>query len=88
LLLKTIRDQGFKPSAILLVGTGDTPETLDAVGAAYLEGVLVVGYPRNDITDAFGPGNKAYLAAYRAKYKAEPIAPSRHGRLLRHHDHV
>lgn len=75
LLLKTIRDQGFKPSAILLVGTGDTPETLDAVGAAYLEGVLVVGYPRNDITDAFGPGNKAYLAAYRAKYKAEPIAP-------------
>ena len=75
LLLRTIRDQGFKPGAILFVGTGDTPETLQAIGASYLEGVLVVGYPRNDITDSFGPGNKAYLAAYRAKYKADPIAP-------------
>lgn len=75
LLLRTIREQGFKPGAILMVGTGDTPETLEALGAAYLEGILVVGYPRNDITEAFGPGQGAYLAAYRAKYKAEPIAP-------------
>ena len=28
LLLRTMRDQGFKPAAILLVGTGDTFETL------------------------------------------------------------
>ena len=75
LLMRTMRDQGLKPAAMLWVGTGDTPETLQALGAASLEGVLVVGYPRNDITDTFGPGNKAYLAAYRAKYKADPIAP-------------
>ncbi|MEI7783852.1 MAG: ABC transporter substrate-binding protein [Betaproteobacteria bacterium] len=75
LLLRTIREQGFKPGAILLVGTGDTPETLEAIGAAYLEGVLVVGYPRNDIADSFGPGHRAFLAAYRAKYKSDPIAP-------------
>ena len=75
LLLRTIREQGFKPGAILMVGTGDTPETLEAIGAAYLEGVLVIGYPRHDITESFGPGQGTYLAAYRAKYKAEPIAP-------------
>lgn len=75
LLLRTLRDQGVKPGAILFVGTGDTPETLQALGAAYLEGILVVGYPRNDISEAFGPGNKAYLEAYRAKFKADPVAP-------------
>ncbi len=75
LLMRTARDQGFKPAAMLWVGTGDTPETLQSLGAASLEGVLVVGYPRNDITEKFGPGSKAYLAAYQAKYKADPIAP-------------
>ena len=75
LLLRTAREQGFKPAAILFVGTGDTPETLAALGAASMEGILVVGYPRTDITDKFGPGNKAYLEAYRAKYKSDPVAP-------------
>lgn len=75
LLLRTAREQGFKPAAMLFVGTGDTPETLQALGAASMEGVLVVGYPRNDISETFGPGNKAYLEAYRAKYKSDPIAP-------------
>lgn len=75
LLLRTIRDQGVKPGAIMLVGTGDTPETLQAIGAEYLDGILVVGYPRHDIAESFGPGNQAYLEAYRAKYKADPIAP-------------
>lgn len=75
LLLRTLRDQGVKPAAILFVGTGDTPETLQALGAASLDGILVVGYPRNDISEAFGPGNKAYLAAYQAKYKSDPVAP-------------
>ena len=75
LLLRTAREQGFKPAAILFVGTGDTPETLAALGAASMEGILVVGYPRNDITDKFGPGNKAYLEAYRAMFKSDPVAP-------------
>lgn len=75
LLLRTLRDQGVKPGAILYVGTGDTAETLQALGAEYMEGILIVGYPRQDITEAFGPGSKAYLEAYRAKYKADPVAP-------------
>ena len=75
LLLRTMRDQGVKPGAIVFVGTGDTPETLQALGQEYMEGILVVGYPRNDISEAYGPGNKAYLEAYRAKYKADPVAP-------------
>ena len=75
LLLRTLRDQGVKPGAILYVGTGDTPETLQALGDKYLDGILIVGYPRTDITESFGPGAKDYLEAYRAKYKADPIAP-------------
>lgn len=75
LLLKTARDQGFAPPATMLVGTGDTPETLQAVGARTLEGVLVVGYPRPEQSDAYGPGASAFLAAYRKTYGQDPIAP-------------
>ena len=75
LLLKTSREQGFKPPVILMVGTGDTPETLEALGAEFLEGIFVVSYPRPDISEKFGPGAGAYLAAYRKAYNREPIAP-------------
>lgn len=75
LLLRTMRDQGFKPAAAMLVGSGDTFETLDALGADWLEGIVIVGYPRPDQTEAFGPGAAAYLAAYKAKYQRDPIAP-------------
>ena len=75
LLLRTARDQGFKPGAMLWVGTGDTAETLDSVGAASLEGLLIVSYTRTDVPESFGPGANTYLTAYRNKFKAEPIAP-------------
>jgi branched-chain amino acid transport system substrate-binding protein len=75
LLLRTMRDQGFEPPAILLVGTGDTFETLDALGADALEGIAIVGYPRPDQTETFGPGAAAYLEAYKNKYDRDPIAP-------------
>ncbi len=75
LLLKTAREQGFKPPIILTVGTGDTNETLDALGAEFLEGVMVVSYPRPDISEKFGPGASAYLASYRKTYNREPVAP-------------
>ncbi len=75
LLLKTSREQGFKPPVILMVGTGDTPETLEALGPEFLEGVFVVSYPRPDISEQFGPGASAYLAAYRKAYNRDPIAP-------------
>lgn len=74
LLLRTARDQGFKPPARLWVGTGDATESLESVGAATLEGVLVISYTRTDVVESFGPGAKIYLDAYRAKFKSEPIA--------------
>lgn len=75
LLLRTARDQGFKPAAMITVGTGDTYETLDSLGKDSLEGVLVVSYPRYDTNPKFGPGAEDFLKAYRAKYGKDPIAP-------------
>ncbi len=75
LLLRTARDQGFKPGAMIAVGTGDTFETLDALGKDSLEGILVVSYPRYDMNAKYGPGIEDYLKAYRAKFGKDPIAP-------------
>ena len=75
LMLRTAREQGLKPPAMLWVGTGDTFETLEALGPEYLEGLFVVSYPRPDINEKFGPGAAAYLAAYRKTYNREPVAP-------------
>ena len=75
LLLRTIRDQGFKPPALVLVGTGNEPETLAAVGAPTLEGMLVVAYPLTNVAESYAHGAAAYLDAYRTKYKAEPTLP-------------
>lgn len=75
LLLKTAREQGYKPAVIMTVGTGDTFETLDALGAEYLEGVFVVSYPRPDISEKYAPGAAGYLEAYRKAYNRDPIAP-------------
>ena len=75
LLLRTAKEQGFRPAAMMLVGTGDTFETLDAVGKDALDGVLLVSYPRADIGESYGPGAGAFLAAYRARYSRDPIAP-------------
>jgi branched-chain amino acid transport system substrate-binding protein len=74
LLLKTLKNQGYKVPGIMYVVTGDAPETLNAVGAADLEGVLVVSYPRTNLPSSYSPGGKEYLAAYRAKYNEEPAA--------------
>jgi branched-chain amino acid transport system substrate-binding protein len=75
LMLRTARDQGFKPRAIVITGTSDTFETRDALGKEYLEGILVVTFPRYDINPAYGPGGAEYLAAYRKKFNRDPIAP-------------
>ena len=75
LLLRTARDQGFAPPVLLWVGIGDTIETLESLGAEFLEGMLVITYPRIDITETYGPGVGAYAAAYRAKYNRDVFAP-------------
>jgi branched-chain amino acid transport system substrate-binding protein len=75
LLLRAARDQGFRPPAMMLVGVGDTFETLEALGAEFLQGILLVSYPRPDIGERYGPGAHAFHTAYRAKYNRDPIAP-------------
>jgi branched-chain amino acid transport system substrate-binding protein len=75
LLLRTARDQGFEPPVILLTGVGASPDTLEAMGADGLQGVLVVAYPQTDISEKYGPGVKAFLEAYRASFNRDPIAP-------------
>jgi branched-chain amino acid transport system substrate-binding protein len=75
LMLRTAREQGYKPAAMLWVGTGDTFETLDALGPEYLEGLFVVSYPRPDMSEKYAPGAGAYLATYRKTYNRDPIAP-------------
>lgn len=79
LLLRTAREQNFKPGAIMLVGTGDTFETAEALGKDYLQGILLVSYPRADISESYGPGAGKFLAAYREKYNRDPIAPQAMG---------
>jgi branched-chain amino acid transport system substrate-binding protein len=75
LLLRAARDQGFKPPAIMLLGVGDTKETLDALGKDFLEGVLLISYARPDVNETYSPGAAAFLKLYRDKFKREPIAP-------------
>nr|WP_314256855.1 ABC transporter substrate-binding protein [uncultured Devosia sp.] len=74
LLLRTSRDQGYRPPAIIITGTGDTSETNEALGD-YLNGILVVNYPRYDTAESFAPGVGDYVAAYEAKFGTPPIAP-------------
>lgn len=74
LLLRNLRDQGYKVPGVMYLVTGDAPETLEAVGADTLEGLLVVSYPRTNLAASYSPGGKEYLEAYRAKFKSEPAA--------------
>ena len=74
--LRKMQEVKFSPAAIILVGVGDTAQTLQAVGAAYLQGILVVSYPRPELLNAsYAPGGQAFLQNFKAKYNADPQAP-------------
>jgi branched-chain amino acid transport system substrate-binding protein len=75
LLLRTAKQQNFRPKAILLVGSGDNAESLKAIGADQLQGITVVAYPHAEMSDTYAPGASAYLKAYQAKFNAEPAFP-------------
>jgi len=75
LLLKTMRDQGFRPPVIMTVATGDTRETLEALGANSLNGVYVVSYPHPQMSESYAPGAQQYAASYKKKFGTDPIAP-------------
>jgi len=75
LLLRSARTQGFKPGARVTVATGDTKETLEAIGKDGLEGTYVISYPHPQMSAKYAPGAQDYLQKYRAKYGTDPIAP-------------
>lgn len=75
LLLRTATQQGFKPPAIMMVGSADTTETSKAVPEPQLTGVFVTAFAHNDVAAAYAPGLKEFLAAYKAKFGGEPIFP-------------
>ena len=75
LLLRTAQQQGFTPAARVLIGSGDTRLTLDAVTADVLNGTFVVGYPHFDIQKGYAPGAADFLAAYKKKNGSEPTFP-------------
>lgn len=72
LLLRTAQQQNFNPAAKLLIGSGDTDLTLDAVTAEVLEGDFVVSYPHFDIQDSYAPGTAEFLDSFVEKYGSEP----------------
>lgn len=79
LLLRTAREQGFKPSVVMLVGLGDSKETVDAIGLDYLQGMLVVTYPRQEANPTFAPGADALSDLYVEKFNQQPAGNSGFG---------
>ena len=76
LLLRTMRDQGFSPPAIIMIGAGDSPDALKALGADGLNGLMIVSYPEADQNQSYGPGGEEFLDTYRKKYGADPLVPN------------
>lgn len=75
LLLRTAEQQNFRPKAIVLVGTGDNDESLKAIGAQQLQGVLAVAYPHTDMASSYAPGADTFVAAFKAKFGTPPAFP-------------
>ena len=79
LLLRTAREQGFKPDAIVLVGLGDSKETVDAIGLDDLQGILIVTYPRQQVNPDYAPGADALSARYVETFNQQPVGNSGFG---------
>ena len=74
LLLRTAREQSFKPGVTMAIGIADTKETLDALGADSLNGIIIASYPRPEINPKYGPGAADVAKAYQAKFGEPPIS--------------
>lgn len=74
LLLRQADEQGFHPPARILTATGDSPETLEAVGASNLAGTFVVQYSNPDTNPKFAPGWKKYLSEFKQEFGGEPLS--------------
>lgn len=73
LLLRTAAAQGFKPKAIIMIGTGDAPSTYEAVGAEALTGAFVVSYGTPLMNSTYAPGNDKFYADFKKRYGSDPL---------------
>ncbi|MDQ4137097.1 MAG: ABC transporter substrate-binding protein, partial [Pseudomonadota bacterium] len=73
LFFRNMKDQGFKPKAIIGAGGGySLRDTMQAVGAENMEGALNVDFTQFRTNPAAAPGIDEFVKKYRAKYGMEP----------------
>lgn len=73
LFFRQMKDQGFKPKAIIGAGGGySLRDTMNAIGAANMEGALDVDFTQYKTNPKAAPGVDAFVQKYRAKYGTPP----------------
>ncbi|MEW6257085.1 MAG: ABC transporter substrate-binding protein [Pseudomonadota bacterium] len=73
LFFRQMKDQGFKPKAIIGAGGGySLRDTMLAVGADNMEGALDVDFTQYKTNPKIAPGMEEFLKKYKAKYNTDP----------------
>ena len=77
LLLKTAKEQGFKPPAIMNRRGGRHDRDAERPsGRRIWRASCLVSYPRAGENEAFAPGAAAFADAFTKKYGSPPLTPS------------
>ncbi len=73
LFFRQMKDQGFKPKAVIGAGGGySTRDTLQAVGPENMDGALDVDFTQYRTNPNAAPGIEQFVEKYKAKYGIEP----------------
>lgn len=73
LFFRQMKDQGFKPKAVIGAGGGySTRDTVQAVGPENMEGALNVDFPQYRTNPKAAPGIDEFVKKYQAKYGIAP----------------
>lgn len=73
LFFRQMKDQGFKPKAVIGAGGGySLRDTLQAVGAENMDGALNVDFTQYRTNPKAAPGIEQFVEKYKAKYGTEP----------------
>ncbi len=73
LFFRQMKEQGFKPKAVIGAGGGySLSDTMKAVGAENMEGALDVDFTQYRSNPAGAPGIEDFVKKYQAKYGAPP----------------
>ncbi|MEP9376130.1 ABC transporter substrate-binding protein [Aquabacter sp. CN5-332] len=73
LFFRQMKDQGFKPKAVIGAGGGySLRDTMQAIGAENMEGALDVDFTQYKTNPKAAPGMEDFVKKYKAKYNMEP----------------